>query len=222
VNAVPELVLYNYWRSSSSHRVRIALALKGLAYRYVAVNLLRGEHSAEAHSARSPTGRVPCLSVDGVNYVESVAIVEFLDECFPQPPLYPADPHHRARVRTLVEIVNSGTQPLHNSGVLVYRSPDSAEQRAWAAHFIEKGLSSFERAMDNAAREGLGGRFACGDTPTAADVFLVPQVYAAARFGVDSSAFPRLHAAFVAAGELDAVRQAAPERQPDSPGHRSV
>jgi len=214
---MPELVLYNYWRSSSSHRVRIALALKALAYRYVAVDLLRGEQSSEAYADRSPTKYVPCLSIDGVLYSESVAIIELLDDRFPSQGLYPRDAHHRARVRSLVEIVNSGIQPLQNRQVLQRVSDDSEAQVAWAAHFNERGLHAFERAMEANARAGVSGRFAYGDEVSAADVFLVPQVQAAVRFGVDLSSLPRVRSAFDAASRLDAVMQAAPERQPDAP-----
>jgi maleylacetoacetate isomerase len=129
------LTLYNYWRSSSSHRVRIALALKGLEYEYVPVDLRTGEQAKDTHKARSPTGYVPCLSIDGATYVESVAILELLDERFPLPPLFPGDPHGRARVRALVEIVNSGIQPLQNLAVLARVSADAEEQRKWGAHF---------------------------------------------------------------------------------------
>jgi maleylacetoacetate isomerase len=193
--------------------VRIALALKALTYTYVSVDLSRGEQSGEANSERSPTGYVPCLSIDGICYVESVAIIELLDERFPSPPLYPRDAHRRARVRSLVEIVNAGIQPLQNLQVLWHRSPDAAEQKAWAAHFNERGLRAFERAMEFNTREGVSGPFAHGEEPTAADVFLVPQVHSAKRFGIDISAFPRVRTAFEAASGLDAFKQAAPERQ---------
>jgi maleylacetoacetate isomerase len=214
---VSELVLYNYWRSSSSHRVRIALALKGLAYTYVAVDLVRGEQSSEAHGARSPTGYIPCLVIDSVSYIESVAIIELLDERFPSPPLYPLDAHQRARVRSLVEIINSGVQPLHNSHVLRQVSPDRDQQKRWAGHFIERGLGAFERAMEANEGEGVRGSYAYGDAPTAADVFLVAQIQAAMRFGVDVARFPRVSGAFQTATRLEAVKQAAPERQPDAP-----
>jgi maleylacetoacetate isomerase len=214
---VSELVLYNYWRSSSSHRVRIALALKELAYEYVAVDLLRGEQSSDAHAARSPTGYIPCLAIGGVSYVESVAIIELVDELFPTPPLYPRAARQRARLRTLVEIVNSGVQPFHNRHVLQQVSPDREQQKRWVGHFIDRGLGAFERAMEANAREGVSGQYAYGDSPTAADAFLVPQIHAAARFGVDVSRFPRVAGAFEAATRLDAVKQAAPERQPDAP-----
>jgi maleylacetoacetate isomerase len=212
-----EIALYNYWRSSSSHRVRIALGLKGLAYRYVAVDLLAGEHTSSAYAARSPTGFVPCLVLDGTAYVESVAIVELLEERFPAPPLYPSDARGRARVRALVEIVNSGTQPLQNVSVLRFRSPDADTQRSWAQHFVRRGLASFEAAVAAHEQEGTRGPYAYGDTPTAADVFLVPQVVSAKRFGVDLAPFPRIVRAFDQAMKLDAVRAAAPEAQHDAP-----
>jgi maleylacetoacetate isomerase len=213
---MPQLTLYNYWRSSSSHRVRIALALKGLAYDYVAVNLLRDEHAGAEHKSRSPTGYVPCLTIDGASYVESVAIVELLDERFPAPPLYPRDPHGRARVRAIVEIVNSGIQPMQNRSVLHHVSPDADAQKKWVQHFLARGLGALEAALASAEREGVRGAFAYGDVPTAADVFLVPQVVSARRFQVDVAPFARVARAFDAAVRLEAFEKAAPERQPDA------
>jgi maleylacetoacetate isomerase len=214
---VSELILYTNWRSSASHRVRIALGLKGLEYTSVAIDLAHGQQSSEAYAACSPTGYVPCLLIDGVPHVESVAIIELLDERFPSPRLYPDGVHPKARVRTLVEIVNSGVQPLQNRSVLSHLSPDPVLQKAWAAHFIERGLGAFERAVEANVREGVSGRYAYGDAPTAADVFLVPQVHAAARFGVDLAPFPRIVAAFDSASLLEPVRRAAPDLQPDAP-----
>jgi maleylacetoacetate isomerase len=214
---MPELTLYSYWRSSSSHRVRIALGWKGLTdYRYVPVNLLADEQSSDPHKTRSPTGYVPCLVIDGVAYVESVAIVELLEERFPAPPLYPADSHARARVRALVEIVNSGIQPMQNRHVTQFLSPDPQVQKKWSQHFIARGLGSFEQAMHVAEREGVRGRYAYGDTVTAADVFLVPQVVSAKRFGVDLADFPKVARAYEETMKLEAFVQAAPERQPDA------
>jgi maleylpyruvate isomerase len=211
-----ELILYNYWRSSSSHRVRIALALKGLEYQYVAVNLVADEQGSASHRARSPTGYVPCLVIDGVPYVESVAIVELLDERFPSPALYPRHHHARARVRELVEIVNSGIQPLQNRHVTHYLSPDLAVQERWVQHFIARGLASFEAAMASGEGEGVRGPYAHGDAITAADVFLVPQVAAARRFHLDLAPFPRVSRAFDEAMKLPAFAAAAPEAQPDA------
>lgn len=213
---MPELTLYSYWRSSSSHRVRIALGLKGLDYRYVPVNLLTEEQSSAAHKARSPTGYVPCLAIDGVSYVESVAIIELLDERFPSPPLYPKDAHGRARVRALVEIVNSGIQPLQNRNVTLHLSPDAEVQKKWLHHFVSRGMASLEGAMATLEAEGVRGPFAYGERPGAADAFLVPQVFSAQRFHVDMHAYPRVERAFDAAMKLDAFQKAAPEQQPDA------
>jgi maleylacetoacetate isomerase len=213
---MPELVLYNYWRSSSSHRVRIALALKNLPYRYEAVNLRTDEQSSDVHRSRSPTGFVPCLVIDGVAYIESVAILELLEERFLAPRLLPGDAHARARVRALVEVVNSGIQPFQNLSVLKHVSAEPEVQRAWAQHFIGKGLRAFEAAMQSHERDGTAGPYAYGDAPTMADVFLVPQVLGALRFKVELAQFPRVARAYDAAMRLEAFQRAAPERQPDA------
>ena len=217
---MPRLVLHNFWRSSSSQRVRIALGLKGLDYDYVSVNLTDGEQSSDAHRARSPTAYVPCLVVDDVTYVESVAIIEFLDERFPAQPLYPKDPHGRARVRALVEIINSGTQPLQNLRIVRHLAEigqDGEGQKAWLRHFIGLGLASFERGLEATLLEGVSGRHAYGDAPTAADAFLVPQMDAARRFHVDLAPYPRVREVYEAAMRLEPFQRAAPERQPDAP-----
>ncbi len=226
------MTLYNWWRSSCSHRVRIALAVKGLDYEYVVVRLPDGEQSSEVHRARSPTGYVPCLVVDGVAYVESVAIVEWLEERFPEPPLFPNDAHGRARVRALVEIVNSGIQPLQNTSVIAQveamaraepsvgsaapAASSGAASRAWLQHFVDRGLGALDRAMAANALEGVDGPYAYGALPTAADVFLVPQVVVARRFGVAVERHARVLAAFEAASRLDAFRRASPENQVDA------
>jgi maleylacetoacetate isomerase len=214
------LTLYNWWRSSSSHRVRIALAIKELEYEYVSVRIPMVEEgvgrAGTAHRDRSPTGYVPCLVIDGVPYVESVAIVELLEERVPQPSLYPGDAHARARIRTLIEIVNSGIQPLQNTSVQaeVQRATGDGEASLrWAQTFVARGLGALERAMESNAREGVTGPYAYGTTPTAADVFLVPQVVSAKRFRVPLEAYPRVAAAYEEASRLDAFRRAAPENQ---------
>jgi len=222
---MPRMTLYNRWRSSSSHRVRIALAMKGVAYEYAVVSANEDEPSRAIHRARSPTGYVPCLVVDGVPYIESVAIIELLEELVPQPALYPKDAHGRARVRGLVEMINSGIQPLQNSGVLAHLDTwggggvaPASISRAWAQHFIGRGLDSLERAMAaNAASgiDGTDGPYAYGTTPTAADVFLVPQVVNAGRYGVAVKPYARVWSAFEAATRLEAFQKAAPENQID-------
>jgi maleylpyruvate isomerase len=217
---MPRVTLFGYWRSSSSHRVRIALNLKGLEYEYVPVNLLEGEQGGEGHRARSPTGYVPCMVLDGASYVESVAIIELLEDRFPAPKLYPGDAHGRALVRALVEIVNSGTQPFQNSGVIEHLSKlgqDAEGQKAWLHHFVGRGLASLERAMVVNARAGVSGPHAYGDSPTAADVYLVPQVDSARRFGVDLRGCPRIVDAYDAAMALEPFKRAAPDKQPDAP-----
>ena len=213
---MPRLTLFNRWRSSCSHRARIALALKGLEYEYVPV---RADVADDAHGERSPTGYVPALAIDGVTYVESVAIIELLEERFPTPPLYPGDAHGRARVRSLVEIVNSGIQPLQNSSVLAHVAQvtgDPVSSSDWMKHFIARGLAALERAMAMNAREGVVGPYAYGETPTAADVFLVPQVVNAKRGAMDLAPYPRVAACFDAAMQLEAFQTAAPENQVDA------
>jgi maleylacetoacetate isomerase len=207
------LTLFHWWRSSASHRVRIALALKELDYESVSVRIAGGQ-TAEGYRERSPTGFVPCLAIDGVEYFESVAIIELLEERFPQPALYPADPHGRARVRQLVEIVNSGVQPLQNTSVaaaVVRATGDGEAGMRWVREHVARGLGSLERAMEANHREGVTGPYAYGTTPTAADVFLVPQAVSAKRFGVPLDAYPRVAAAFDEASRLEPFRRAAPE-----------
>jgi maleylacetoacetate isomerase len=229
---MPSMTLYNWWRSSCSHRVRIALAVKGVDYEYVVVRLPQQEQSSVAHLARSPTGFVPCLVVDGVPYVESVPIIELLEELVPAPPLFPRDAHGRARVRTLVEIVNSGIQPLQNTSVLAQveamtradaagagappAAGSGAASRVWLRHFIDRGLAAFDRAMMANALEGVDGPYAYGASPTAADVFLVPQVVVARRVGVAVERHARVLAAYEASASLAAFEKAAPQNQVDA------
>jgi maleylpyruvate isomerase len=211
------LRLYSYWRSSSSWRVRIGLGLKGLAYAYVPVNLLAGEQFSEAHRARSPLGQVPVLEVeeDGriVRLVQSMAILEWLEERFPEPPLLPADLAGRARVRALAEHVNSGIQPYQNAAVLkMVKALAPGRAAEWAATFIALGLDGLERS----ARDG-SGRFSHGDTPGLADCYLVPQLHSARRFGVDLTPYPALRRIEEACMALAPFQAAHADRQPDAP-----
>jgi maleylacetoacetate isomerase len=212
-----KLVLYTYWRSSSAYRVRLALAAKGLAYESVAVDLLGAEHTKGEYREKNPIGQVPTLSIDGKPMVESVAIVELLEELFPSPPLYPNDAWGRARVRSLVETINANTQPLQNMNVLARLSDDKEVKKAWARHYIERGLGAFEALMALHAQAGVSGRFAYGDAMGVADCFLVPQIYNAKRYGVDYAKFVRLAAAYAVAVETEAAKAAAPEKQADAP-----
>jgi maleylacetoacetate isomerase len=179
------LTLYHYWRSSSSWRVRWALELKGLKPNFVNIDLLTDESEREPHISRHPLGYVPVLYVDGRNLIETVAIMEWLEENYPSPQLFPGDSWKRAHVRALVEVISSDTQPIQNPSVLDYYSQDAAKRKDWAQYFIRRGLVAFQTLATPSA-----GRHAAGDTVTAADLFLVPQCYNALRFGLDLADFP--------------------------------
>jgi maleylacetoacetate isomerase len=206
------LILHHYWRSSSSWRVRWALAHKRVPYESRAVDLLKGAQSDPAYIESSPMGLVPCLVVDGRALTESVAIVEWLEETHPSPPLYPRDPWARARTRQLVELVNSGTQPLQNLGVNRYVSSELPAQAAWARHWITRGLDAIEKELGIVASEGLGGAFAIGDSLSAADLYLVPQLYNARRFSIELAAYPRIVAAEKAALATESALASHPDR----------
>jgi maleylpyruvate isomerase len=211
--------LYSYWRSSCAYRVRIILGLKGLPYEYVPIDIAPAVSAqrADAYAAINPMQQVPTLEwTEGervVRLTQSVAIAELLDERYPDPPLLPAQPLARARVRELVEVVNAGIQPLQNSGVLaeLRRLEGDAAARGWAAHAMTRGLAALEAHAQHHA-----GRFLVGDTPTLADAFLVPQLYNARRFGVELGAYTRLLAVDAAAAALPAFERARPEAQPDA------
>jgi maleylpyruvate isomerase len=209
--------LYSYWRSSSAWRVRIGMALKELSYEYVAVNLVAGEQFQEAHRARNPMSQVPVLEVDEQGHVirltQSMAILEWLDERHPTPPLLPRDLDARAAVRALAEHVNSGIQPLQNAAPLrMLREKEAGYDRTWARHWIAGGLGGLERAV-----QAMAGRHAAGDLPGLADCYLVPQLYNARRFGVDLEPFPTLRRVEEACLALPAFQAAHPDRQPDAP-----
>lgn len=209
------LRLHNYWRSSCSWRVRIALHHKDLPFEYVAVNLLEGQQHGDEYKAVNPIGMVPTLEVveGGVTrrLAQSLAILEWLEESYPAKPLLPADRWDRARVRALAELVNSSIQPLHNLLVLGKVEAMGGDKKAWASFFIERGLAALEAEV---AKDG--GRFCFGDSPTLADVCLVPQLYGARRFGADPSKFPRLLAVESACAALPAFAAAHADRQPDA------
>lgn len=205
-----EFTLYHYWRSSSSWRVRWALELKGLKAKMVPVNLLDGESDREPHLSRHPLGYVPVLTVNGRNMIESAAIVEWLEENYPSPRLYPGDSFNRAHIRALVEIINADTQPIQNLNVVDYHSTDAAEKKRWQQHFIRRGLAAFEKISTARA-----GRFSVGDQITAADLYLVPQCYNAVRFDVALSEFPLIERIYNEAMKTPECHAAAPERYHD-------
>lgn len=211
--------LYNYWRSSASWRVRIALHMKGLPFEYVPVSLPAGEQRGAAHHARNPMDQVPALELElggrRVVVAQSMAILELLEELHPEPPLLPRDPYLRARARELAEIVNSGIQP-HQNLTPTQRIDQlaSGAGKLHARHFNEVGLAALEARCRDVA-----GRFAVGDQPTFADLCLVPQLYGARRFEVPDleARFPTLLRIEAACAELPAFRAAHPDVQPDAP-----
>ena len=204
-------ILATYWRSSCSFRVRIALGYKNVAYEPLLVNLLEGEQNKPAHRAKNPIGQVPTLTIDGVTHVDSIAIMELLEEIYPEPPLLPKAPHDRARVRALVQTIASGIQPLQNLVVLDRVGGTDQEKRSdWMKFWITRGLGAFETLASES------GPFAFGAAFTMADACLVPQIYASRRVGVDLTPFPRILRAEAAASELAFVAAARPEAQPDA------
>jgi maleylpyruvate isomerase len=210
--------LYSYWRSSSSWRVRIALHLKQVPFTYEAVHLLEdgGAQNTDAYRQKNPLRTVPLLEWEegGVTrrLPQSLAIIAYLDDRYPEPRLLPADPFLRAQAWALAELPNSGIQPLQNLAVL-QRVKDElkGDDKAWAAHWNQRGLSALEAQV-----APLAGRFCLGDSLTIADVCLVPQLYSARRFGVDLSAFPTLTRIEAACAQMDAFARAHPDRQPDA------
>jgi maleylpyruvate isomerase len=211
--------LYSYWRSSSSWRVRIGLNLKNLDYEYIAVHLLRdGGDQYRAYSVKNPMAQVPLLELEDegqtLQIAQSLAILAYVDERFPDPPLLPARRRERAFCRELSELVNAGIQPLQNLNVLeeLERRFPGANRDEWCAYFIGRGLSALERRAEKTA-----GQYLVGDQVTLADVCLVPQLYNARRFGVALDAYPTLCRAEAACNVLEAFVRAHPDRQPDAP-----
>ncbi len=209
--------LFNYWRSSASYRVRLALSFKELAYEYVAVNLVKGEQHEGPHRARNPWGGVPVLEVvengKTLQLPQSVAIVEYLEERYPHKALFPTGAVERARVRAMVETVNSGIQPLHNLQVLAYvKDVAKADSKAWAEHWIGKGLDALEAMAKDTA-----GTYLFGDAFTFADACLLPQLFGARRFAtVDPARFPTLMRVEAECLKQDFAQRARPENQPDA------
>ena len=209
------MILHGYWRSGAAYRTRIALALKGLDYDQQGVDLRVGAQRSEAFVALNPQGMVPALEVDGAVLTQSPAILEWLEETHPKPPLLPADPFARARVRAMAALIGCDIHPLNNLRVgKALRETFGADQPAvdaWAARWIAPGFAALEAMV---ARDGAGWCF--GDAPTLADCYLVPQLYSARRFNVPLEAFPRLLAIDAAAAAHRAFAAAHPDQQPDA------
>jgi maleylacetoacetate isomerase len=212
-----ETVLYQFWQSSASWRVRWALQHKGIAFRSVIIDFGAGDQRSTEHMKRNPMGRVPVLDIDGHLLAESVAIFEYLEETRPAAPLYPKEPLWRARVRQVVETVNAAIQPFQNVRALERAGADHEQQKAYARHFNQQGMEVLETLLAQIDRELQPGRFAVGDALSAADLFLVPQVAGARRFGVDVAKFERVLAAEAAALATPHARGALPANQPGAP-----
>ena len=209
--------LYNYFRSSASYRVRIALALKGLDYDYIAVHLTRNEQFKESYAALSPARLVPLLK-DGDRVVtQSLAIVEYLDELHPQPPLLPGDAAARARIRALALDVACEIHPLNNLRVLRYLVQDlkvsEDDKNRWYRHWVETGLEAVEQQL---AAHPATGRFCHGDAPTLADVVLVPQIHNAGRMDCRLDHVPTVMRIFEACMGLEAFAKTQPSACPDA------
>ncbi len=210
------LILHGAWRATAPYRVRIALHLKGLAFANAPVDLRGGEQRGEAYRALNRQGLVPALETGGPVLTQSLAILEWLEETHPRPPLLPADPESRAVVRAMADIVACDIHPLNNLRVLqaVERlgfSMGSPEQRAWGARWIDDGFAALEPMV---ARHGAG--FAFGETPTLADCCLIPQIWSSSRFAVDMAPYPALAAVAARAAAHPAFQAAHPDRQPDA------
>ena len=213
------MILHNYYLSSASYRVRIALGLKGIAYEHAGVHLRRGggEQLKEPFRKLNPEGLVPVLEDDGAVITQSLAIMEYLDEAHPQPPLLPKAPKDRARVRAIALAIACDIHPLDNLRVLRYLTSELGvaedARNAWYRHWVETGLAALEAEL---AGSPLTGRFCHGDTPTLADCCLVPQIFNGRRNNCDLGRMPTLMRINDNCLALEAFQKAAPEKQPDA------
>lgn len=205
--------LYTYFRSSAAYRVRIALNLKGVSYESVPVNLLKGEQLEEAYGSVNPQKRLPALDIGDAVLTQSPAILEYLDEVYPEPPLLPVGAVNRAKVRAVASIVGCDIHPLNNLGPLNYLKKKLGHEQAiadaWYAHWVRDGFDATEAMIEP-------GPYSFGPRVTLADLYLVPQVFNARRFNIPLDAYPKIVAVDAACAELPAFQDAAPERQPDA------
>lgn len=207
------LKLYHYWRSSSSWRVRWALAHKGIACEFQAVSLLNGESESAEHLARNPLGFVPVLEFldekdPSRRYLtESIAMIEWTEETKPSPSLFPRDPFLRAHARALAETVNAGTQPLQNLNTQYVHSDDPAKQKVWAQHWIRNGLAAYEKLAKPHA-----GKLSVGDELSVADLCLIPQCYNALRNEIALEDYPTVHRIYQHALSLPSYAASEPEK----------
>jgi len=203
-----DIILHDYWRSSASYRVRIVLNLKSVTYELRSVNLLEGEQRATDYLSTNPQGRVPTLTVDGTDIIQSLAIIDYLDATYPEPPMVSSNPMERAATLAQALIVATDIHPINNISIGNYlKSEFGADGKAvvrWMQHWMKTGFAALEKL---APETGLFG----GDTPNLADVCLVPQMYNARRFETDLTAFPKLVRIDAACNALEAFKKATPE-----------
>jgi maleylacetoacetate isomerase len=211
------LKLYSYFRSSASYRVRLALHFKELAFEYLPIHLVKdgGQQNRAEYRRINPMGHVPALDHEGFLVAESVAIIQYLDDVFPARPLIPSNPHTKALVLQISELINSGIQPLQNLKVMHFLASEYgfAKDRTdgFIQHWIHDGFTNLERLLERTA-----GTYSVGGEVTMADCFVVPQCFAARRFGVKVEDYPNLARVDAAASALPAFAKAHPSRQPDS------
>lgn len=216
-----KLKLYTYWRSSASWRVRWALEMKEISFESHPVNLLTGENKSAEHLARNSLGLLPVLEVDnGIYLSESMAILEWIEEVYHLrgPSLFPGTPLERARVRQLCEIINSDTAPLQTPRAQKRHHADPASQKSWAQDFIRQGLKAFDESS-----RALRKTFSVYNDVSAADLFLVPQIYNALRYEIDVAAeYPELYQIYTNSLKTEACKKSLPEAQPDAPKASTV
>ncbi len=213
--------LYGYYRSSTSYRLRIALALKGLDYQAHYVSLPKDEQRGEGYLAVNPHGLVPTLVDGGHTLTQSLALLDYLEETHPEPPILPADPAGRAHVRALAQVIGCEIHPLNNLRVLKYLKGtlglDQAAHDRWYCHWVTEGLKNYESSLQGLEAQGLrGGRYSYGQAVTIADICLVPQIFNAYRFHCPLDAVPRTMAVFEACMALPAFDETQPKKQPDA------
>lgn len=212
--------LYNYYRSSASYRIRIALNFKGLSWDYVSVGLDRGEHREEPYRAVHPAGFVPVLEDGSARLGQSMAIAEFLEDRYPEPALLPESPLERAQVRELQGVIGCDIHPLQNLRILKYLRAEYGEDdegvAAWCRKWIAEGFTVYEALVRERSADG---RYSVGDGLTLADAWLIPQVYNANRFLLDLAPYPTIRSIAEHCTALEPVAAAHPARQPDAPGH---
>ncbi|KAI8833725.1 glutathione S-transferase [Chytridium lagenaria] len=205
-----QVVLYGYWRSTASWRIRLALELKGIKYEYKAVNLLKGEQNSEEFKKTNPNGTIPVLEWNGKKIQQSIAILEFLEEVHPDVPLLPKDPVDRAQARAILCMIACDIHPIQNLRVLQKVGDDTKME--WGKHWIVRGFDALERIL----AENATGKYCFGDQLTLADVALEPQYYNAVRFNVDLSPYPTINRIHESLSTLDAFKKAHPSAQPDA------